>query len=87
MILKGYIAKNGKNVENIDSKDELLREFAEENQDQLMLFVGDKPERDEDGFEEWIHNPDYSITLPKHEWNKLTWEDEPVEVEIHIKDK
>ncbi|MCF8354316.1 MAG: hypothetical protein K9H48_07670 [Melioribacteraceae bacterium] len=88
MLLKGYVVRNGQNVEDIDSCDAILRDLAEENRNCLMLFIGDKPERDEDGFEEWHYQPN-CLTLPREEWDGLSWKDEPVEVEIdiHFKDR
>lgn len=88
MKLEGYVARNGINVEDVDSEDIVVRKLVESVKNELTLFIDEKPIRDENGFEEWyqMETSNY-MPLSKHEWGWLTWEDEPVKVEVEIKTK
>lgn len=78
--LEGYIFRNGENIEDLDDPDDFIRR-ATEYRVNAIIFSEEYPNRDEDGFEEWLDFTQGYI-LPGFWYPEITWESEPKIVKV-----
>lgn len=72
---------------NVDAEDTVIQGWVcrDNNSLNAQVLIGDKPKRT--GYNYWENKSADCITLPKDSFPDLTWESDPLEVEIIIKRK
>lgn len=73
-------------MEQVTVKGWIARDEKAYNGYDLHLFIKQKPKR-RGTMPYWIGKIGYSITLDDSLYPNLTWQDEPIEVELTIKNK